>query len=303
MTPSCAPTEVEMGRHRSRGTWDSFYGSQFPFSINGRQFFYRHEQKGLRWFIQELLPGGLIGAETDSGTWQQYFRASFPFFINGRHFFLAQIEAGNNHNSWFIRELLPGGKMGRETDSGSWNNFYSNMFPFSINGRHFFYGQNGKPGDLFWFVNELTVDGKVGADMGSGYWKFYYPTHVPFSIGGKQFYYGQSDNKYWFISELLPGGKIGEEKDNGNWPNFYNSIPFSIGCRQFMYGQNTNASNNNWFITELLPQGKLGSELDFGYWEHLNDVHFVFSVKGRYFLYAHTKATNDWFIREISFSL
>lgn len=85
----------------------------------------------MNWFIQELLPNGKMGAETDFGSWRSYYEAQFPFSIIGRQFFYGQ-NIVDGQNNWFIQELLPNGKMGAETDSGHWENGYRVQFPFKI---------------------------------------------------------------------------------------------------------------------------------------------------------------------------
>jgi hypothetical protein len=41
-----------------------------------------------------------------------------------------------------MQELLPGGKMGSETDQGHWSNPYAAQFPFAIGGTQYIYGQD-----------------------------------------------------------------------------------------------------------------------------------------------------------------
>ena len=56
-----------------------------------------------QWFIQELIPNGLIGAQITFGHWNSTYDAQFPFSINGNQYFYGQNLAPNG--IWFIQQL------------------------------------------------------------------------------------------------------------------------------------------------------------------------------------------------------
>lgn len=288
-------SDGKMGAETDTGYWKLFYGVAFPFSIDNRQFFYAHDLFARNWFIQELLPDGKMGSQTDYGNWNNAYEIGFSFSDNnGRQFFYAQ-RNGPDGPSWFIQELLPGGKMGAETDHGTWQNYYRFAFHFSIDGRKFFYAQAHS-----YIIHELLDDGKMGATMEYGSSRNEHEKAFPFYAGGRSFFYVQNlVEKNWFIQELLPDGELGKETDSGSWKNAYQiAIPFSIDDRQFFYAQN-NLDGQNWFIQELLPGGKMGKETDYGTWRYRYTVGFAYSVHGKTFLYGQNSDINYWFIQQI----
>lgn len=53
--------------------------------------------------------------------------------------------------------------MGSETCHGSWKEFYQVQFSFSIDNRHYLYGQSIVNGNN-WFLQELKGDGTIGKE-------------------------------------------------------------------------------------------------------------------------------------------
>jgi hypothetical protein len=43
---------------------------------------------------------------------------------------------------WFIQKVVPDGKVGDETDSGTWIETYQVQVPYTIDGKQYFYGQD-----------------------------------------------------------------------------------------------------------------------------------------------------------------
>ncbi|KOB72404.1 Uncharacterized protein OBRU01_07456 [Operophtera brumata] len=185
-----------------------------------------------------------MGRETDNGHWESKPTIIFPFDIGGKHYVYSLSDT-----KWFIKELLPNGKMGSETDHGTWKYHYTIGFPFSINGRQYFYCVSEK----YWFIQELVPGGKMGKETDNGYWKTNHILNVPFIIDGKNYFYGLTDNdtRYWFIQELLPAGKMGPEKMYGTWEHYYEVVfAFNINGRQFLY----RLSEYSWFIQEIIKE-------------------------------------------------
>lgn len=63
-----------------------------------------------------------MGAQTANGSWARSYPAQFTFSIGGKEFLYGQCQSDQY---WFIQELLPGGKMGSVTDSGTWDYSYA----------------------------------------------------------------------------------------------------------------------------------------------------------------------------------
>jgi V8-like Glu-specific endopeptidase len=225
----------KIGKKTMGGYWGHYYPVDFPLQIGTRVFYYSHMkgraggihvgQSGY-WALQELLPQGKMGQETDNGHRGNYYPVSFPFEVGGKTFHYGHREDGY----WYIQELLPQGKMGQETDNGHRGNYYPVSFPFEIGGKTFHYGHRK---DGYWYIQELLPQGKMGQETGNGYWRHYYPVSFPFEIGGKTFHYGHRKDGYWYIQELLPQGKMGDLITEGHWESYYPiSIPFSFKLRE-----------------------------------------------------------------------
>lgn len=238
---------VPMGPETTNGFSKFRSAIQFPFSIEGRQFFYGRNLDTRDWSIQELLIGGKLGAETDHGIWNFAYHTQFTFTVRNQVFFCGQNLSGKN---WFIQELLPGGKMGVETDHGQWSYAYAVQFPFTIRDQVFFYGQNMTQKN--WFIQQLLHGGRMGEETDHGKWNNAYGVQFPHSIGGNQYFYGQNqDSKYWMIQRLLEGGKMGDELQGGFWQNAYNmQFPFTVGGSQYFYG--LKITSGYFFIQKLI---------------------------------------------------
>lgn len=97
-----------------------YYGVSFPFSIDGKQYFYNQNLKN-NYQIQELLLGGTVGEVTDFGSLQQFYDVQLAYSVGGKQYFYGHRK---NTDDWFIRELLPSGKIGGIKDTGKWPSFY-----------------------------------------------------------------------------------------------------------------------------------------------------------------------------------
>lgn len=242
-----------MGLETDNGHWSNPYEVQFPFVIDGEQYFFGHNTHSNYWFIQKILPGGKMGSESDNGHWKNPYKVQFPFKINNTQYFLGQ---NTSSKYWFIQELLPGGKMGSETESGYWNNAYQVQFPFVINSQQYFYGQNLSSN--YWFIAKLLPGGKIGEETDNGHWNNPYDAQFAFPnlVYGHLYFYGQNlSTNYWFVQELVLNTNgnctMGDEVANGHWGYPYKvQLPFTLGNVAYWYGSNTNG--NNWFIQELV---------------------------------------------------
>ena len=255
-------TTVTMDGVTDGGTWSAFYAIQFPFTIEGRVYFYGQHMEftkghGYRWFIQELLPYGKMGPkETASGYWNNLYEVQYPISVGDKQYFFGQHQTNNNKPKyWFIQELLPGGKMGEQTDSGYWRNFYKSQFSFTVENRAFIYGQSleaAKDG-FHWFIQEVLPGGKMSPkETSHGVWSNPFEVQFPYNINGKQYFYGQNlKRNYWFIQSINDNGTMGKELRHGFWTLPYSiQLPFQIEKAQFFYGSNL-GYRLYWFIQRL----------------------------------------------------
>jgi hypothetical protein len=171
-----------------------------------------------------------MGSETDNGHWAVPYAAQFPFKIGDTQYIYGQ-DVGNPFTPlierveedivddiatvlgvtwtgnpkatrrWFIQKVLPGGKVGDETDSGTWIGTYQVQFPYTIHGKQYFYAQDLRVKK--WFIQGIDNNGKMGSEMENGTWDLSRPVEVPFALGGKQYFYGQDlSSRKWVIQQL-----------------------------------------------------------------------------------------------------
>lgn len=140
------------------------------------------------------------------------------------------------------------------------------IFPllvYSINNKHFVYGQNKMTKE--WIVRTVEQDGTVGVVTDQGSWNDSYDIQLPLEINGKQFLYGNNiASKFWFIKELNANGTIGRKTDDGFFDDKYQTqFHISIDGQHYLYGRQNEKSNqfiisNKWFLQILNANGTMG---------------------------------------------
>ncbi|KAF4465916.1 hatching enzyme [Fusarium albosuccineum] len=286
---------VPMGAITAKGFQDEPYAVSFPFSVGGRHFLYGHNPVTTNWFIRELLPGGIMGCQTQNGTLLSGFSIHWPFTIAGHVYFYAQ---NPDTNKWFIKEIVEGGKMSRTTQHGWWSNGHEARFPYSIDGYPHFYAQ--KPDTGHWFIRDLMAGGQIGRRATASGQKEPCEVLFPYVIANDVFFYGQHQKtKSWFTTGFDHRHLNIDKIDDGVWDNSYKvQFPYRIGLNQYFYGQDQ--KTNLWFIQNLKRDGTMGDELQRGFWDQPYGVQLHFSIAGRHYLYGQKITSGyDWFIREL----
>lgn len=177
------------------GHWKMSHHVIFPFTLEGRQFFYG--QASTRWFIQELLPNGLMGSEVSCGHWDTKYEVAFPFQINSRQFFYRHRP---KDHYWTIQELLPGGQMGHKIVEGFWNAPHDSAFHFTIGENHYFYRQSKSQ----WHIQKLLASGEIGEETDQGPVEMEFSIKFPYVMKGRSFFYALNPKSYYFCTfELL----------------------------------------------------------------------------------------------------
>lgn len=191
----------EMGSETDQGHWATRYAVQFPFNIGGTQYIYGQDV-GNPYEGGRSSPGGIfsgiealgksIGGVLEKVSWdplQTAANLSTP------------AHPSQPTRRWFIQKVLPGGKLGDETDSGHWIGTYHVQFPYAIDGKQYFYGQDLSAKK--WIIQCLNDGGKMGSELQNGTWNDAWQVQVPFAVGGKQYFYGQDmSSRGWFIQHL-----------------------------------------------------------------------------------------------------
>ncbi|XP_031641223.1 uncharacterized protein LOC116352628 [Contarinia nasturtii] len=208
------------------------------------------------------------------------------------------------HSRHFLRKKRhdAGTNNAFEIQRGHWRDFYRILFPYTVAGRWFMYGQNiAKKGEKNWFIQEIRHDGTLGDETVHGNWNKIYEVQFPFSIGGRTFFYGQTKNgNNYFIQELKADGTMGDETCYSNWNEFYQvQFPFSIDNRHYLYGQSI-VNGRNWFIQELKADGTIGKETAHDFLDANYEIQCPFSVNGKQFFYGQSlRNDRKYFIKEL----
>lgn len=129
------------------GFWENFYPSTTAFEVGGEWYIFglREPSKCVAsvdkdcgvWFIQHVDSSGKMGSGTDSGTWVNFYKTISSFKDAQGNTYLFGLNGDpdttkNDTHHWFIQQVLPGGKMGNQTDSGQWNDYYNPVIPFPL---------------------------------------------------------------------------------------------------------------------------------------------------------------------------
>lgn len=273
------------------GENDKYHAVSFSYTIDGKQYLYE-QRKDMKWSIRELLISGRMSVVVIAqGSLDSFYDVQFPFSIGGKQYFFGHTKSESL--AWFIRELLPDGKMGEKRHSGNWKTFRRNVFPITIEDKQYLRASD----NLTWETWQLLRGGYIGDKVGCGR-SYGFEVSFPFSIDSIQYiYYQRISNAHWFIQELLPGGKLGKETDEHVWNNLYHvQFPFSIAPNQYFYAHTATGA---WFIRQLLPGGKMGELKDQGDWDDSYLIQFPFEVDGKPYLYAKSTTKGLSFVRRI----
>ncbi|KAK2765264.1 hypothetical protein CKAH01_15703 [Colletotrichum kahawae] len=199
----------KMGSETDQGHWATRYAAQFPFTIGGTQYIYGQDVGnpyvgGSSSTDEGSSQGGILG---DIGTGAKVVgdvlgKSLIPWSSWLIAADLSKLAyAPQPIRRWFIQKVLPGGKLGDETDSGHWIGTYQMQFPYVIDGKQYFYGQD--LGTKKWIIQRLNDGGKMGSELQNGYWDDVRQVQVSFAVGGKQYFYGQDlSSRDWFIQHL-----------------------------------------------------------------------------------------------------
>lgn len=278
---------------KSFGETDQYYTVSFTYNIDGIQYLYE-QRKDKKWSIRELLSNGKMNVfEIARGSLDFFYDIQFPYSIGGKQYFFGHTTS--NDSAWFIRELLPDGRMSEKTHSGNWPEFNRNIFAVSIEKKLYLRASNNHS----WNMWRLLRGGYIGPKVGEGI-SYGFEVDFPFSIDSVHYiYYQRVSNSYWFIQELLVGGRMGRVTDEHVWNNLYQvQFPFSIGSKQYFYAH---TASGPWIIRELLSGGKMGELIDYGNWGGSFLIQFPFAFNGTQYLYAQSTVNGTSFVRLIRY--
>lgn len=131
--------------------------------------------------------------------------------------------------------------MGKETDSGHWQNCYAIQFTFTIDGETYLYGYNIDT--RYWFIQRLLEGGKMGLETDADFMDVHRQVQFPVSTGTRLFLFGRTTTgnglDAYATRELLHGGRMsGVETEHGLMGYPYNISIFPgyiFGCSNDKY--------------------------------------------------------------------
>lgn len=147
----------KFGADLDYGVWGAYYPANFVYKhlSNSKRYYYAQSKTNLKWSISELNDGGTHGLVITKGTWAHYYHRVFSYnSINGKSFMFAHTWDGNEY---FIAELFSDSKLDSTTLTGSFDEFYSTAFSYTLNNSSYMFAAS----DNNWFKGALTDDGKI----------------------------------------------------------------------------------------------------------------------------------------------
>lgn len=211
-----------------------------------------------RFFIQAVSGDGkVLGAETTTiGSFDPVCTAAATFRINGSNYVLLY---SNSDKSYRIFELLHGGKLGQETDSGNFSDEYSAMHSIEMLGQMHLIA-NGKSALSFW---KLLGGGKLGDKTFSKSPDF--DQFLPFTQEGQDYAFTfNTSNRKWTIVEISGKG-LSTVTDSGQWQYSYTHVVMWCDGNIIIFG--LNQDSKLMFVQPIKSGGILGSQFQNGWWD------------------------------------
>jgi hypothetical protein len=271
---------TDFGSQISSGSgWDN-WNYMSGVQSHGNQYVVMHSKRhwddyhGKEFAIQQMLPGGVIGAETQSQDWNSNYETFFGFNIGERGFIFGQDSYSGHH--WFIQEVNADGTLAANLSSqGNWNNYYSNATPLYVGDQTYLFFQDD---NKYWFITHVSEDGSMH-DVADGTWGSIWDILTSVVSGGNTYLVGECSNSSpteWFIQRINSDGTMGAETDRGTWNNYYAiQKGLTIGNQGYLFGTQSNGLGPwQYFFQEITADGKMGAEVGHG----LMDKRFDFAI-------------------------
>ncbi|CAB5372872.1 unnamed protein product [Rhizophagus irregularis] len=126
-------------------------------------------------------------------------KVAVSYQINEKTYYYSH---NTNDHTWYVQELLKGGKFGKELSSGTLENPYHILFTFKIYNKCYLYAQNLNSN--YWYIQELLDGGILGKETSSGTWKSTYHISISFrTVDGRIYHYGHNTRTNNWLSLLI----------------------------------------------------------------------------------------------------
>lgn len=167
-----------------------------------------------QFFVQHVT--SWLGAEINHGSWSSgnQWKPMTSFTVGGKQYIMGHKK---NPNTYFIQEVYLSGDLGKETDTGTWHNYYEVLIALQMGNRTFIYGESKDASD-YWFVQEVLPGGKLGAETDSGEWGVTYDAVVALPLPNKTCFFAHTadDAQFYKTMCLTADGEL-YEQDEGHW--------------------------------------------------------------------------------------
>jgi len=273
-----------------------------------KKFMFCYDLDDGSYFHTDFL-GSSFESRIDAGTYLSDWYKMAGVRSGGRQFIFMHA----SYNPYFgdtkyysIREVLPNGSMGDETESGTWDHNYETVIGFQLGNRGFIFGQDSYS-NHHWFVQEITSEGKL-ADRESdrGDWNNFYPAATPLYVGDQTFLFFQtsSNDNYWFITHVSASGTL-TDSDDGYWANLWPTVTsYQVDGKTFLIGERVNGATfggGEWFIQQINSNGTMGAETDRGNWEMYYRDLVAYTLNGQAYLFGASASDQNYHPRNYFF--
>jgi hypothetical protein len=258
-------------------------------------FLFCYDKNNASYFQTRYLNKALGSEDINSGSYLGSWDRMTGVQVGIRQFIVGH----SGLNDYFIRPVQGDGKMGWETEHGSWNNSYATFFGFHVGDRGFVFGQNSYTN--YWFIQEVTSQGKWANETDNDKWNNYYNYATPIYINGKTYIFFQTEDSdnYWFIAYISPEGKL-SDVCAGYWDDLHYPVMAAVeinGNAYLVYHGINSLSVCEWFIRKINPDGTMGEETDRGKWNSLYNKLIGYESYNHAYILGNDP---DCFIREIT---
>ncbi|MFH0761038.1 MAG: VCBS repeat-containing protein [Bacteroidota bacterium] len=168
------------GNESDHGTWSNFYFAITPLYVGDKTFlFFQTKSSDHYYFIAYVSPDGQL-YDTCDGYWENYWDRVTSVTVQGNTYLIGHRDGGpGSGKEWFIQKVTNDGTMGDETDRGTWNYYYKELFGYTSMGRAYIFGYSSSGGG-FQFIQEITSDGKMGTETSQGTMSEENDSFIPF---------------------------------------------------------------------------------------------------------------------------
>lgn len=252
-----------------------------------------------QFFVQHVTSS--MGAEINHGSWSSgnKWKPMTYFTVGGKQYIMGHKK---DPNSYFIQEVYTSGDLGKETDTGTWHNYYEVLIGLVYGDRTFIYGESKDASD-YWFVQEVLPGGKLGAETDNGEWGVTYDAVVPLPLPKKSCFFAHTDDDAQFYKTMClnSAGKL-YEQDEGHWGHHWPTVAsYRAGGQTYLFTHRKKylwdevRYSGPWSIVRISDSGDVLGDTDSGEWHNYYKTMTTFYDKGTEMYYLAGMNTDKYF--------